>query len=61
MTKKSSPISTTPIGWLDYLDFWAEFNISNLKHLDFLDFHGINPKKTYRSSGLVFKEILPSP
>ena len=36
--KKSSPIGPTLIGWVDYLDFWAEFKLSNLTNLDFLDF-----------------------
>jgi hypothetical protein len=39
MTRKTSPISPTLIGWVDFLDFWAEFNLSNLLRLDFLDFH----------------------
>jgi hypothetical protein len=61
MTKKFSPISPTLIGWVDYLDFWAESNLSKLKHLDFLDFYEINLKIAHRSSGPADENFSPFP
>ena len=37
MIKKSSPISPTPIGWVDYLDIWAKTKNSKYFDLDILD------------------------
>lgn len=37
MNKKSQSKSPTPIGWVDYLDYWAESKFSKNMHLDYLD------------------------
>ncbi len=42
--KKSQSKSPTPIGWVDYLDSWAESKIANLVRLDFLDFDSKDTK-----------------
>ena len=41
--KKMQSKSPTLIGWLDYLDSWAESNLPKLRLLDYLDFHLIDP------------------
>ena len=57
--QKSLSKSPTLIGWVDYLDIWAESNLSKFQLLDFLDFHGFNSKFIARSSGPTYKKTTP--
>ena len=51
MNKKSQSKSPTPIGWVDYLDYWIESNFSKNMHLDYLDSSIKHYKSRFRTWG----------
>ncbi len=60
MNTKNQSKSPTPIGWVDYLDIWAQTKNSKNHDLDFLDtFHTTNESRP-RSRGPVRNKFSPS-
>jgi hypothetical protein len=60
MNKKSQSKSPTPIGWVDYLDYWAESKFSKNMHLDYLDSCINHPLEQFRTRGPASnKELSP--
>ena len=58
MNKKSQSKSPTPIGWVDYLDYWAESKFSKNMYLDYLDSYIKHPLEQFRTRGPVSNKKL---